>query len=113
MSIPNSVSLFRFLNLFLSEVQAFPNFFAAYITVIIFYLFGCAFLFPPTKMLLKKYLLPEQGGGPPENRLDKGYLKVTAYGLGSKGRRYISSIYFPTDAGYRDTVRTFIHFVTR
>ncbi len=72
--------------------------------MIIFYLFGCAFLFPPTKYLLKKYLLPKQGEGPPEDRLDKGYLKVTAHGLGNKGSRYIASIYFPTDAGYRDTV---------
>jgi len=40
--------------------------------------------------------------------MDKGYLKVTAFGKGDKGSRVASTIYFPTDPAYRDTARMLV-----
>lgn len=40
--------------------------------------------------------------------MDKGFLKVTACGLGSSGSKAKAVIYFPTDVGYRDTARMLV-----
>ncbi len=36
-----------------------------------------------------------------------GFLKVTGFAVGSRGTKVKSTFYFPTDPGYRDTVRIY------
>jgi len=40
--------------------------------------------------------------------MDKGFLKVSGIAKGNKGNTVKSVLYFPTDAGYRDTARMIV-----
>lgn len=67
--------------------------------------FGTAFFLPPLHYLLEKFVLPAPGQGPSEEFMDSSFLKVDGYAKGSNGTKVKTMIYFPTDPGYRDTVR--------
>jgi short subunit dehydrogenase-like uncharacterized protein len=85
------------------EVQVFPNFFAAFCSLMRLYLYFFSFYFPPFYKLLRKSL-PKPGSGPSKEVMDAGFLRLTTVGKGNKGTTVESMIYFPTDAYYRDTV---------
>ena len=92
------------------EVQTFPNFFAAFSAVMGLIVFGTAFFLPPLHYLLEKFVLPAPGQGPSEEFMDSSFLKVDGYAKGSNGTKVKTMIYFPTDPGYRDTVRVYVYF---
>jgi hypothetical protein len=54
---------------------------------------------------MEKFLLPAPGQGPSEKFMDASFLKVDGFAKGSSGTKVKTMIYFPTDPGYRDTVR--------
>jgi short subunit dehydrogenase-like uncharacterized protein len=85
------------------EVQVFPNFFAAFVSLMRLYLYFFSFYFPPLYKVLRKSL-PKPGKGPSKELMDAGFLRLTTIGKGNKGAMVESMIYFPTDAYYRDTV---------
>ena len=89
-------------NLRYSEALVYPNVFAGimdfYDTLLLgTYMFADPFL---------NFMLPPSG--PSEAFMDKGFLKVTATGVGSGGSKAKAVIYFPTDVGYRDTARMLV-----
>jgi short subunit dehydrogenase-like uncharacterized protein len=86
-------------------VQTFPNFYAAFTTIVGLIVFGTAFFLPPFHWLLEKYVLPKPGEGPSDKEMDSKFLKVDGYGKGKSGKQLKTMMYFPTDPGYRDTVR--------
>ena len=86
------------------EAQLAANWFAAIISYERLALLLISFAFPPFHRLLKKKMLPQPGSGPSEAAMDQGFLRVRMNARGSKGSIVESMIYFPTDAGYRDTV---------
>ena len=87
------------------EAATQPSFFAAYITLLLGAILGVSLFCPPLQWFLRKFVLPEPGQGPSEKTMDAGYLHVTAYAKGDKGSEVKGVFYFPTDPGYRDTVR--------
>jgi len=67
-------------------------------------IFGAtALLNPITRALIEKALPP--GQGPTKNALERGYLCVHGLATGSRGSQVESAMYFPKDAGYKDTAR--------
>lgn len=65
---------------------------------------GLAIAFPPTRFLLRKFVLPKPGEGPSEDFMNnKGYLKVTGLAKGSQGTVAKSLMTFHVDPGYKDT----------
>mmetsp|Transcript_39555 Transcript_39555/g.92417 ORF Transcript_39555/g.92417 Transcript_39555/m.92417 type:complete len:331 (-) Transcript_39555:1190-2182(-) len=74
---------------------AFVNFFGL--------VFGVVAAFNPLTGALLRKVLPKPGEGPSEEQMDAGYLRVSGYGVGSKGNKVESVFYFPNDPGYRDT----------
>jgi len=93
--------VFRESDVHVNFMTAFVSFFQ--ITVA----FMCLMCWP-LQWVLKKFVLPKPGSGPSKEILDKGYLKITGIGKGSKGSSVKSTLYFPTDPGYRDTARMLI-----
>lgn len=90
------------------EMMVFPNFFAAFVTMVSLMIFGSIVMIPPLCSLLYKYVLPVPGEGPSEKAMDKGFLKITAHADGSAGSKSTAVLYFPTDPGYRDTARMLV-----
>ncbi|KAJ1456527.1 hypothetical protein M885DRAFT_482456 [Pelagophyceae sp. CCMP2097] len=62
-------------------------------------------VFPPTRLLLRKFVLPAPGQGPSEEKMAKGFLHITGVAKGDKGTIVKSLIKFHVDAGYKDTAR--------
>lgn len=85
------------------ESEVYASFFAGFVNFVNLMVFGTVLVCPPLQWLMRKFVLPAPGQGPSEKDMDDGFLKVTAVGHGAKNK--VSCVfYFPTDAGYRDTV---------
>jgi short subunit dehydrogenase-like uncharacterized protein len=92
-------------NVIYRESAAAPDFKTAFCMHFGFVAFMTALLNPITSTLLQKYL-PEPGQGPPRSVMEnQHFLALTAQGIGSKGTKVQSVMYFPRDAGYMDTAR--------
>jgi short subunit dehydrogenase-like uncharacterized protein len=87
------------------EAMVYPSFMAAYVGVAQLLVLGTVLMCPPLKHLMQKHVLPAPGQGPSEADMDRGFLRVTGIATGSGGTQVRSSLYFPTDPGYRDTAR--------
>jgi short subunit dehydrogenase-like uncharacterized protein len=86
------------------EFQVSPDFKTAFCNQFGVIAFVTA-LFNPITCYLLKLVLPRAGEGPSREAMKKGYLAISAEGLGSKGTKVQSLIYFSRDAGYLDTAR--------
>lgn len=86
------------------EGLVFPNFGAAFVTVMTLIVFGTALTIPPVQWLLRKFVLPAPGQGPSVKTMDEGFLQLTAFATSASGKEVKGLMYFPTDTGYRDTV---------
>mmetsp|Transcript_31700 Transcript_31700/g.43493 ORF Transcript_31700/g.43493 Transcript_31700/m.43493 type:complete len:491 (-) Transcript_31700:58-1530(-) len=91
-----------------SEAVVYPNFFAGFVNVATMFVFGLSLFNPLLQYLLQKYVLPAPGQGPSTETMDRGFLRVTAFGSGTNGTKAVASLYFPTDPGYRDTARMLV-----
>ena len=91
-----------------TEAAGKPNWGTAFVETVGMLAFFTALLSPHFKYLLQNYVLPKPGQGPTEKQLDRGFLRITGVGTGTQGAKLESTIYFPTDAGYRDTARMLV-----
>ena len=108
-----------------SEAHVYPSLSAGIVTIVTLVVLVHAVLFPPLRwLLLRTGALPSPGQGPSRRAREKGaclalhrralaaggphsagWLQVTATGVGLRtGKRVVSTMYFPRDAGYSDTV---------
>lgn len=87
-----------------NECNVQPNFRSAFVNWFTMIAGITALLNPITAALLKK-ILPKPGEGPDEKQLKYGYLLVSGVGYGANGSKVETEIYFPNDAGYKDTAR--------
>uniref|UniRef100_A0A7S4G8E6 Uncharacterized protein n=1 Tax=Eutreptiella gymnastica TaxID=73025 RepID=A0A7S4G8E6_9EUGL len=92
----------------LQESKVYATFMAGFVQFIDFIIFGTVIVTRPLGSLFRRTLLPKQGEGPSEAKMDKGFLKITAFAEGDKGGRVKCWLYFPTDPGYRDTARMLV-----
>lgn len=67
---------------------------------------GGTVLFLPRAV--RNRVVPTPGEGPSRETMEKGYLTVWGYGVGSRGNRVESAFYFPKEAGYMDTARMMV-----
>jgi short subunit dehydrogenase-like uncharacterized protein len=89
-----------------SEVLIQPDFKTAFVSYFQLVVFLTGIFNPITKYLLANFVLPKPGQGPSMEYMEKScFLSVTMLGIGSKGSRAMSTMYFPRDAGYLDTAR--------
>ena len=91
------------------EVQAVPNLVAGLVGMLGFGIFGFAFVFPPTRWLLLKYVLPKPGEGPSKEQQDNGYFTSHIYAVGERDDKPLVKAYFKSgnagDPGYKATAR--------
>lgn len=66
---------------------------------------GLLLFVPPTRWLLRKFVLPAPGEGPSEEFMKSGYLTVEGRAVGSKGTKVNAKMRFVVDPGYLDTAR--------
>jgi short subunit dehydrogenase-like uncharacterized protein len=82
------------------------SFSQAFVTWMGFNIFGSMLLNPVTRYFLKRFVIPLSGPGPSVSDMEnKHYLCVYGEGLGAKGNRVESIMYFPKDAGCMETAR--------
>lgn len=92
-----------------SEAIVYPNFMAGFVSWASLIAFGTVLALPPLSSLLFAIgVLPKPGEGPSVKQMDSNFLHVTGISKGSKGTRARTTMYFPTDPGYRDTARMLI-----
>jgi short subunit dehydrogenase-like uncharacterized protein len=87
-----------------SELQVSPDFKTAFCNQFGVIAFVTALFNPFTRYILK-LVLPKAGEGPSREAMEKGFLAVSAEGVGSQGTKLQSVMYFPRHAGYVDTAR--------
>ena len=93
-------------NITYREFSVLPDFKTAFCIHFGTIAFTTALLNPITSWLLKKYILPKPGQGPSRDAMEnKNFLAISAQGVGSKGTKVESVMYFPHDAGYMETAR--------
>ena len=93
-------------NVLYHECAVLPDFKSAFCMHFGMIAFFTALLNPITATLLQKFVLPAPGQGPSRDAMEnKHFLAITAQGVGSKGTKVESVMYFPRDAGYMDTAR--------
>eukprot|EP00968_Pinguiococcus_pyrenoidosus_P029215 scaffold8414_cov267-Pinguiococcus_pyrenoidosus.AAC.3 len=59
----------------------------ALLTFLMFATFGLLIVFPPTRYVLRKFVLPKPGEGPSEEQMLSSYLTIVGKATGSRGRR--------------------------
>ena len=92
-----------------SEVQVFPDAFAAFNASVGLALGLLVLAFYPLRFLLiHSNLLPAPGSGPDLKQLQRGFLRITAVGRGGNGSQKSAELFFPNDAGYIDTARMLV-----
>lgn len=92
------------------EGLVYPNFGAAFVSMIGLIVFATALSIPPLQWLLRKLVLPAPGQGPSVKSMDAGFLQLTAFATTNTKKECKALMYFPTDTGYRDTVSTLTSF---
>jgi short subunit dehydrogenase-like uncharacterized protein len=91
------------------ETLVFPDFQSGFVGFVGFAMFGSMLLNPLTLALLKRFAIPGPGEGPSIDFLEnKSYLCISGEGVGEKGNRVESTIYFPKDGGYVETARMLV-----
>jgi short subunit dehydrogenase-like uncharacterized protein len=97
--------------LFYREGLVFPNFGAAFVTMMGMIVFATALTIPPLQWLMRKYFLPAPGQGPSERTMDAGFLQLSGYATTNTKKECKALMYFPTDTGYRDTVISYSRII--
>jgi len=87
------------------EGQAWKTLSAAVRYVLGMMVFGLLLAVPPTRWLMRKFVLPKPGEGASEAFMESGYLNLTGVGTSTDGRTAKATIRFPVDPGYKDTAR--------
>jgi len=91
------------------EVQAVPNWFVGFGGMLGFGLFGALLVFPPTRWLLLKFVLPKPGEGPSKELQENGYFTSHIYAVGESRNKPVVKAYFKSgnagDPGYKATAR--------
>lgn len=90
------------------EGVAFSSMFKAVMFYLQLVLFGLSLYIPPLRWALRKWVLPKPGEGPSMEEMDKGFLKLTGVGKGSKGSSATATLSFKVDPGYKDTARMLV-----
>jgi short subunit dehydrogenase-like uncharacterized protein len=90
------------------EAMVFPDFKTAWTSYLAFIMFATSFLNPVSLYLVRK-ALPKPGQGPPLQDMEKKhYLGVFGEGVGIKGNRVESVMYFSKDAGCLETSKMLV-----
>jgi short subunit dehydrogenase-like uncharacterized protein len=93
-------------SLIYNEYARYQNFLSALTSNIILVSALPWFLNPVTEFFLTRYLLPKSGEGPTMEDMEQNYFGCTVgYGIGSKGTKIETILYFPEDQGYLCTAR--------
>eukprot|EP00457_Paulinella_chromatophora_P005061 gb/GEZN01005074.1/.p1 GENE.gb/GEZN01005074.1/~~gb/GEZN01005074.1/.p1 ORF type:complete len:521 (-),score=93.29 gb/GEZN01005074.1/:253-1815(-) len=85
------------------EALVYPNFMAGLIDTIHHFVFGTCMLIRPLASLLRRFVLPSPGEGPPMEKLNEGFLLLETVGFGDKGGKATATLYFGGDTGYIGT----------
>lgn len=85
------------------ESAIYPDFKTAFVNWFGLIAFGTV-LFTP----IRGWLIPKPGEGPGRKSMERGYLSVSGFGVGSKGNKVETLLYFPREVGYFDTARMLI-----
>jgi short subunit dehydrogenase-like uncharacterized protein len=85
------------------ESMLLPDFKSAFVNTAGLVIGVTALLNPITRPLIERALPP--GNGPSKKAMNHGYLCVHGLATGSRGTQVESAMYFPKDAGYKDTAR--------
>lgn len=67
--------------------------------------FGLAVALPPTRALLKRFVLPKPGEGPTPEQREKGYYDLLFIGKGVDGETYKARVMGDRDPGYGSTAK--------
>jgi short subunit dehydrogenase-like uncharacterized protein len=94
--------------LFYSETQVFNDFVSAAVTYIGLVIVSGLLFNPITAYILKNYILPKPGSGPSIKEMDSNFACVYGEGIGAKGSRVESIMYFDKDLGCLETSRLLI-----
>ncbi|KAJ8601505.1 hypothetical protein CTAYLR_006732 [Chrysophaeum taylorii] len=103
--VKRSNALLGYGDLTYSEGLAFASKFAALANFLQVAVFSMLALLPPTRFLLRKFVLPKPGEGPSDEFMASGYLRVTGVAVGQRGTTAKSLMTFSVDPGYLDTAR--------
>jgi len=91
------------------EGSSHPDFMSAFCTQLELIMGMSLVLSAPLRALLSAIGgVPKPGQGPSKKTMENGWLRVHMQAEGSKGSEVESVIYFPRDAGYRDTSRMLV-----
>jgi short subunit dehydrogenase-like uncharacterized protein len=91
-----------------SQSQVYTGFKHGFHTLITMFVFLTCMLNAPIRWFLRKTVLPNPGEGPSEEKLKRGFLKITAFGTSKQGKKVKAVMFFPKDAGYVETARMLI-----
>lgn len=67
--------------------------------------FGAAAVFPPTRSLLKRFVLPKPGEGPSPEVRERGHFDLLFVGKGADGRTWRARVKGDRDPGYGSTAK--------
>ena len=91
------------------EVQAVPNLLAGVGQLAGFGVFGLLVVFPPTRWLLKQYVLPKPGQGPSRELQETGHFTSHVYAVGDTPGKPVTVAFVKSgnagDPGYKATAR--------
>ena len=91
------------------EVQAVPGYVSGLAGMMGLGVFGMLLVFPPTRWLLTKYVLPKPGQGPSKELQESGYFTSHVYAVGNKPEKPVTVAYVKSgnagDPGYKATAR--------
>jgi short subunit dehydrogenase-like uncharacterized protein len=89
------------------EVQKVSSYWVGLAGMLGFGVFGALLVFPPTRWLLTKYVLPKPGEGPSKEVQEKGYFTSHVYAVGDKPEKPMTVAYIKSgnagDPGYKAT----------
>jgi short subunit dehydrogenase-like uncharacterized protein len=91
------------------EVQAVSSWWTGFGSMLGFGIVGAVMVFPPTRWLVLKYLLPQPGQGPSKELQETGYFTSHIYAVGESDDKPIVEAYVKSgnagDPGYKATAR--------
>lgn len=88
-----------------SEGQSFGSSISAIMYLAGLAMLGLGLAIPPTRYLLRKFVLPKPGEGPSEKFMQSGFLNLTGVARSTEGQVAKATLRFPVDPGYLDTAR--------
>lgn len=91
------------------ESYILPDFKSAFVAHMGLVMLGSLLLNPLTSSFLRRFVIPKSGEGPSmEDMEQKNYLCVLGEGIGVKGNKVESIMYFPKDPGCLETSRMLV-----